>query len=315
MNFIKEHLFSSAKSYSIEFVTECERSDVMRSSKKNSYEFSDDFEVTYEEDISSKYKVAPETGRPRRSNVSSDTVTQPMPRMGRSNDRYDLSIEDPDDGYDGYYDNTVEDYEEEDYPRRRSSREYDRRGDYREPVPRSRSRRRNGQTPLAAPIQKGGRTAYRISSSLVRNLSLILILVIAGFMTYNFLRGSAPYGDIENEIRSQNYTLILTSYFAVASFFIVFELFSALWAMTKVRIHDETGFYREDVGRGMFSFFFIYICSYGAFFVNNWIPEQYDFLRGIRGALDVFGSMHNVLFGLCAAGVISCLFRKYSLSA
>lgn len=143
---------------------------------------------------------------------------------------------------------------------------------------------------------------------------MILILVITGFMGYNFLRGSAPYGDLENELRSQNYTLILTSYFAVAAFFIVFELFSALWAMTKVRVHDETGFYREDVGRGMFSFFFIYICSYGAFLVNNWIPEQYDFLRGIRGALDVFGSMHNVLFGLCTAGVISCIFRKYSLS-
>ena len=72
-------------------------------------------------------------------------------------------------------------------------------------------------------------------------------------------------------------------------------------------------YYKEDVGRGMFSFFFIYICSYGAFLVNNWIPERFESLQGIRGALDVFGSMHNVLFGLCAAGVISCLFRKYSL--
>ncbi len=287
----------------------------MRPSKKNSYDFSDDFEVIYEEDISSEYKVNPETESMHQGSVSPDTVTQPMPRASRSNGLYDLSIEDPDDGYDGYYDNTTDDYDDDDYQRQKSSRDYDRRRDYRESAPQSRSRKkRSGQTPLAAPIQKGGRTVYRISRSLFRNLSVILILVITGFMAYNFLRGSAPYGDIANEVRSQNYTLILASYFAVAAFFIVFELFSALWAMTKVRVHDGTGFYREDVGRGMFSFFFIYICSYGSFFVNNWIPEQYNFLRGIRGALDVFGSMHNVLFGLCAAGVISCLFRKYSFS-
>lgn len=287
----------------------------MRSSKKSSYEFNDDFEVIYEEDISSKYKVAPDTVDMGHGGIDPDTVTQPMPRGVQNGGRYDLSIEDPDDGYDGYYDQRNHYDEYEDHPRQRSRRESNRQSDYRAPSPQVRSRKRkNGQTPIAAPIQKGGRTLYRFSQSVFRNLSLILILVITGFMAYNFFRGSAPYGDIENEIRSQNYTLILTSYFVVAAFFIIFELFSALWAMTKVRVYDETGFYKEDVGRGMFSFFFIYICSYGAFFVNSWIPERYGFLQGIRGALDVFGSMHNVLFGLCAAGVISCLFRKYSLS-
>lgn len=288
----------------------------MRSSQNNSYDFSDDFEVTYEEDVSSKYRVPPENDIDYPGGVNPDTVTQPMRYAGRSNGSYDLSIEDPDDGYDGYYDQDYdeyrdyEDYDSGDY----DVHDYDRRSDRREPVPRSRSRQRNrGQTPLAAPIKKGGRTVYRVSRSIVRNLSVILILVITGFMAYNFLRGSAPYGDIENAVVTQNYTLVLASYFTVAAFFILFELFSALWAMTKVRIHDATGFYKEDVGRGMFSFFFIYICSYGSFWINNWIPERYEFLRGIRGALDVFGSMHNVLFGLCAAGVISCLFRKYSL--
>lgn len=288
----------------------------MRSSKKSSYDFNDDFEVTYEEDISSKYKVAPDTDNMGHGSIDPDTVTRPMPRGIQNGSRYDLSIEDPDDGYDGYYDKRDKNYDDYgDYPRQRSKRKPNRQSDYRASSPQVRSRKRkSGQTPIAAPIQKGGRTLYRFSRSVFRNLSVILILVITGFMAYNFFRGSAPYGDIENEIRSQNYTLILTSYFAIAAFFIIFELFSALWAMTKVRVHDETGLYKEDVGRGMFSFFFIYICSYGAFFVNGWIPERYSFLQGIRGALDVFGSMHNVLFGLCAAGVISCLFRKYSLS-
>lgn len=284
----------------------------MRKPPKSAYEFSDDFEVTYEEDISSKYKVNPESDEAPRSGAGADTITQPMPRV-RNSRRYDLSIEDPDDGSDGYYDSR-DDYEDDDYDRPGNGRRRGSRSDYREPVRVSHARRkRSGQTPIAAPIKKGGRTVYRISQTIFRNLSVILILAITGFMAYNFFRGSAPYGDIENAVVSQNYTLVLASYFAVAAFFIIFELFSALWAMTRVRVYDETGYYKEDVGRGMFSFFFIYICSYGAFLVNNWIPERFESLQGIRGALDVFGSMHNVLFGLCAAGVISCLFRKYSL--
>lgn len=286
----------------------------MRKPPKSAYEFSDDFEVTYEEDISSKYKVNPESDEAPRSGAGADTTTQPMPRV-RNSRRYDLSIEDPDDGSDGYYDSRDDyDYEDDDYDRPGNGRRRGGRSDYREPVRVSHARRkRSGQTPIAAPIKKGGRTVYRISQTIFRNLSVILILAITGFMAYNFFRGSAPYGDIENAVVSQNYTLVLASYFAVAAFFIIFELFSALWAMTRVRVYDETGYYKEDVGRGMFSFFFIYICSYGAFLVNNWIPERFESLQGIRGALDVFGSMHNVLFGLCAAGVISCLFRKYSL--
>lgn len=286
----------------------------MRKPPKSAYEFSDDFEVTYEEDISSKYKVNPESDEAPRSGAGADTTTQPMPRV-RNSRRYDLSIEDPDDGSDGYYDSRDDyDYEDDDYDRPGNGRRRSSRSDYREPVRVSHARRkRSGQTPIAAPIKKGGRTVYRISQTIFRNLSVILILAITGFMAYNFFRGSAPYGDIENAVVSQNYTLVLASYFAVAAFFIIFELFSALWAMTRVRVYDETGYYKEDVGRGMFSFFFIYICSYGAFLVNNWIPERFESLQGIRGALDVFGSMHNVLFGLCAAGVISCLFRKYSL--
>ncbi len=284
----------------------------MRKPPKSAYEFSDDFEVTYEEDISSQYKVNPESDEDPRSGARTETMTQPMPRV-RSNRRYDLSIEDPDDGADGYYDDR-DDYGDDEYDSPGNGRRRSSRRDYREPVRPSHARRkRSGQTPIAAPIKKGGRTVYRISQTIFRNLSVILILAITGFMAYNFLRGSAPYGDIENAVVSQNYTLVLASYFAVAAFFIVFELFSALWAMTRVRVYDETGYYKEDVGRGMFSFFFIYICSYGAFLVNNWIPERFESLQGIRGALDVFGSMHNVLFGLCAAGVISCLFRKYSL--
>ena len=89
----------------------------MRKKTKSAYEFSDDFEVTYEEDISSKYKVNPESDEDSRSGVRTETMTQPMPRVRHSR-RYDLSIEDPDDGYDGYYDGRDDyDYEDDDYDR------------------------------------------------------------------------------------------------------------------------------------------------------------------------------------------------------
>ena len=275
----------------------------MNPSKKNAYDFDEDFEVTYEEEPTFEYDLDSENERPDPGRVRPDTTTRPM-RAPRPDDiRYDLSIENPDNGYDGYYD---EDYEEDyERPKRRPKH----RGQYREPDPRPHvSHHRSGQTPIAAPIKKGGRTVSRISHSLFQNLSAILIFVIIAFMAYNFFRGSAPYGDIQSEIASQNYTEVMASYIIVAAVFILYELFSALWSMTKA------GYYREDTGRGMFSFFFIYICSYIAFFINKWIPETPDFLKGIKGALDVFGSMHNVLFGLCAAGVISCMIRRYSTS-
>ncbi|MCI9440642.1 MAG: hypothetical protein HFH15_05305 [Ruminococcus sp.] len=277
----------------------------MNSSPKDFDNFSDDFEVTYEEELSFQYNLDPEDEDRIQDQDRPDTTTQPMRQVRQNGRRFDLSIENPDNGYDGYYD---QDYDE-DYAPPKNHSNHNRRRQYRDPAPSPRaSQMRRGQTPLAAPIQKGGKTVSRISHSLFRNLSLILLLVIIGFMAYNFFRGSAPYGDIQNEIASQNYTEVMASYLVVAAFFILYELLSALWAMTRA------GYYREDTGRGMFSFFFIYICSHGAFFISNWIPETTDFLRGAKGALEVFGSMHNVLFGLCAAGVISCLIRKYSTS-
>ena len=181
----------------------------MRKPPKSAYEFSDDFEVTYEEDISSKYKVNPESDEDPRSGARAETITQPMPRV-RNSRHYDLSIEDPDDGSDGYYDSRDDyDYEDDDYDRPGSGRRRGSRSDYRESVRPSHARRkRSRQTPIAAPIKKGGRTVYRISQTIFRNLSVILILAITGFMAYNFFRGSAPYGDIENAVVSQNYTLV-----------------------------------------------------------------------------------------------------------
>lgn len=279
------------------------------SSKNDANWFDDDFEVTYEDDSSvrtdfdfSTTKLPKEKpakkkaagGSRRKGKVDLSIPTD----ISRSNNEYNDSYgNDYNSSYENDYD-CVDDNSRDTHSDSRTSRKPQRRSRYR-------------PTRLAAPLQKGGNAIYRVSQSLVRNLSLILIAAIIVLLTYNFYRGSAPYGDIQNAVSTQIYTQMLTAYFAVAAVLILYEVIALLWAATKVRVRDKYGSYREDVGRGLYSFVFIYVLSYLAFLLNRFIPESIDILKGIKGALDVFGSMHNALFGLCLAGVISCLVRKY----
>ena len=69
--------------------------------------------------------------------------------------------------------------------------------------------------------------------------------------------------------------------------------------------------WKEDAGRGITSFIIVFAVSYLAFFISPLLPDSPEIIYGLKGALDVYGSMHNVLLGLCAAGIISCLVRKY----
>lgn len=270
-----------------------ERGFFMRSGSKNASYFDDDFEVTYEDEISFDYNT---------DNIDLETL-----EINRHYS-YDDDFEEDDDYDDSYSDNYDYDnsYDDDDYYSDNYSDDRRYNGQKR--------RRRYRPTRLAAPIQKGGNAVIGIARTLIRNLTLFLMLAILILMGYTFLRGSTPYGDIENAVSTNTYTLKLTAYFSVAAAMILYEIISMLWAMTKARFRDEYGYHREDVGRGMFSFIFLYLCSYASFVVNNWIPESHEILTGLKGALDVFGSMHNALFGLCLAGVISCLFRKYSIS-
>ena len=103
----------------------------------------------------------------------------------------------------------------------------------------------------------------------------------------------------------------LAVYLCVAVIFLLFEFIALLWSMTKVRVRNDAGSWKEDAGRGLVSFIIVFASSYLAFLLYHFLPESPEVLYGLRGALEVYGSMHNVLFGLCAAGVISCLVRKY----
>jgi hypothetical protein len=172
-------------------------------------------------------------------------------------------------------------------------------------------RKKNSKIPLAAPIRKGGRILSNISASLIRSLTALLILAVMIFASWTFLRASAPYGDIMEAVNTKTVPLSLAAYLSVALIFLLSEFIALLWSMTKVRVRDQWGVHKEDTGRGLNSFLLVFLTSYAAFWINRFLPETPDIIYGLKGGLEVYGSMHNVLFGLCAAGIISCLIRKY----
>ena len=273
--------------------------DSMSDKKEFSDIFDDDFEVTYEDDSGITLDITD----------ASRTYERGKPSEMTGSD-FDTDYDDD------YYEDDIDDYYDEDdshkstYDERRH-RKNDRSD--REPSSgRSSSRRKKSRgVPLAAPIRKGGRTLSRLAAALVRSLTAILILAIMIYVGWTFWRASTPYGDIMEMIQTRKPTITLASYLCVAVLFILFELISLLWSMTRVRVRNGIDSWKEDTGRGMFSFIIVFVTSYLAFLLSPLIPEAPEAVYGVKGALDVYGSMHNVLFGLCAAGVVSCIVRKY----
>ena len=273
--------------------------DSMSDKKEFSDIFDDDFEVTYEDDSGITVDITD----------ASRTYERGKPSEMTGSD-FDTDYDDD------YYEDDIDDYYDEDdshkstYDERRH-RKNDRSD--REPSSgRSSSRRKKSRgVPLAAPIRKGGRTLSRLAAALVRSLTAILILAIMIYVGWTFWRASTPYGDIMEMIQTRKPTITLASYLCVAVLFILFELISLLWSMTRVRVRNGIDSWKEDTGRGMFSFIIVFVTSYLAFLLSPLIPEAPEAVYGVKGALDVYGSMHNVLFGLCAAGVVSCIVRKY----
>ena len=287
--------------------------------------FDPDFEVTYEDDPVFHYAEEPQENR-EFQNI--DLKSQPKPpRSRQKKQKIQLPLQGDEtilmnpisNGSVSSHPNQKPPQWEEEPDRRknsvRSKRPESDSYDYEDSRPRrknSASSRRKADllSPLKSTANYGGKTIYKTASILIRFVSLLLIAGTAAFLAYNFWKGCAPYGDPLTAVEKKNYCL--AAYAAVAGFFLLYECISFLWAMTRVRVRDGRKTYKEDTGRGLFSFIFIYVCSYASFWVNRIIPQSPDVLRGIHGALEVFGSMHNALLGLCLAGAISCLVRKYA---
>lgn len=267
--------------------------------------FDNDFEVTYEDDQNIY-------------NEESDYNDSYNEEYGDYND-YD---DDYDDNYDDDYDDDYDDnYNNNSRPPRdrysrngRNRNGRNSRNNYSGGMNNSRrpSRRRRGMgVPLAAPIQKGGKVLSSLWKAVIRSLTAVLIIATAVFVSYTFWRASVPYGDITEMIKMHQPSETLIVYIGVWALFILYELISLLWSLTRVRVRNGFDTWKEDTGRGLMSFIIVFIVSYACFFISPFLPETPDVIYGLKGAINVFGSMHNVLFGLCAAGVISCLARKF----
>lgn len=160
----------------------------------------------------------------------------------------------------------------------------------------------------------GTKNIYKNAYRIVRFVSALITAGTFFFLLLEFWRGSAPYGDPLTMVTEQNYTL--ASYCGFAFLILLYEFIIFFWSLTKVKFKVNGKTYREDHGRGLTSFIFLYIISYLSFLLCSFLPEhltlgRFDFLNGLKGALDVFGSMHNILLGLCVAGVASCIARKH----
>lgn len=264
---------------------------------ENSDYFDDDFEVTYEEDIPVGYHTSDKHNTSDRHNTT-DTVFMDTSRLAANSGRSA--------GYSRYKD---EDYNDDRYGNSRyDDDDYDDDYDYSR---RSAPARKTRKAASRKVIRHNEHSIYRTAQRVIRLVSFLLSVGTLGVLGYNFWIGSAPYGNVETILTEQNLTLI--SYAAFAGLLLFFEFCAVFWSLTKSRYREGRTVYKEDTGRGLFSFLFIYICSLLSFILCSFLPDSFGDLtvvNGIHGALNVYGSMHNTLFGLCLAGVVSCIARK-----
>lgn len=251
--------------------------------------FDEDFEVTYEDDA-----------------YSMDT-DEKMPRTRRT-PHYRAADSDPEE-WDTSEENDIDGDTDYDFPDYDDKNHSPRSGGGKQK--KSRKKRRSRGVPLAAPIRKGGRTLSRLASALVRSMTAVLILATTAYVMWTFWRASTPYGDIMEALETMKPSVTLIVYVCAAVLFLLFELISLLWSMTRTRVRNGMDTWKEDTGRGLTSFIIVFAISYLSFLFSPFLPDAPEAVYGLKGALDVYGSMHNVLFGLCAAGVASCIVRKY----
>jgi hypothetical protein len=264
--------------------------------------FDDDFEVTYEEE-----PVYDEDDFENDGFYETEDFNE-KDSEGNYFEEKCPDEEDPDEDTENEYDDAIYSPSGRKRKKRHSSEgepEYESRE---KSDPRSRKR---GGVPLAAPIKKGGKALSRLTGFLLQQLSVLLILATTIFVLYNFWRASTPYGDIQESIQKKRISQTLAAYLCIAAIFLFFEFISLIWTMTRVRVRENGRTIKEDTGRGLFSFLLVFITSYLCFLFSHFLPDSPEILYGIKGAFDVYGSLHNALLGLCAAGVISCLIRRH----
>jgi len=168
---------------------------------------------------------------------------------------------------------------------------------------RSRENRKRGAS-------RSGTAARKLTCALLRAAALILTAVIIWLLFTLFRKNMPLYGDIGTI--PDNINLTLAGFLCVPAFFILFEIISFFRILSNDKVRTGKGTYRVDRGRGMFSFIFLFICSYLSWQLAAIIPLAPDIVNGLRDGLLLFGTLHRTLFWIGIAGVISCVIRRVS---
>lgn len=274
--------------------------------------FDDDFEVIYEGDL---------PDLPEESHDDYEDVLQKLadldkeyetsyhsrkPQGNNRNDRFSDHNNDYDDDYD-YDDYDYDDDYDDDGSRRRSKK-----GQRAESKKKKKKRRKmpNLLSPVSKTAKAGGKAAFKIANLILRATTLILIAIIFCLLAVNFWKNYGAFGSIATAVAQKNYAL--AAYAVVAVFLLLFELITFFRVLSGSKKSGRKGRY-VDTGRGLFSFLFIYAGSLLSALFYGLIPASPQPLAGVSGALLVYGSLRTTLFALCAAGVISCLIRKFAI--
>lgn len=167
--------------------------------------------------------------------------------------------------------------------------------------------------PVAKTAKNGGKLGakaiYKTTNFLLRSATLLLIGAVIAVLGFHFFTGYTPYGSLAQAAAQKNYTL--AAYFAVALFLLLVEIIAFFMVLFGGKTKRDRKGRAADNGRGLFSFLFVYAGSYLSLHLHSLIPASPHPLQGVQGALAIYGGLHNLLLPLCAAGIVSCILRRF----
>lgn len=271
--------------------------------------FWENFEVTYGDESGYRYKKQ---------------INNNNTRYNEYDDRYEDDYEDEyddryEDDYEDEYDDRYEDDYEDEYDDRYEDDYEDEYDDRYAPQPRSRrkpqrpmrKKRRPVTTPLEKTATKSARFLQKLTSFVLNMATPLLILAVMTVIAIGFWRSHYPFGNIDTAVDERNLTL--ATYFVLPAFLLFFEFISFFWSMTKARVDYHGRIRKLDIGRGLGSFITIYVCCILSIRLSTFVPETFSILKGLKGSMEVYGSLFGALSPFCIAGIVVCLIRKFKL--
>ena len=166
----------------------------------------------------------------------------------------------------------------------------------------------NVAKPVAKTAKAGGKILFKLINFLLRIGTLLLIAWIIYLLGLHFLANVGPFGNIISRLTAADQELI--AYLAVAGVLVLYEILIFFCVLGGSRKQGRDG-NTIDNGRGLTSFIIIAAGSYLSAMFASLIPQIPAALQGIQSALTVYGSLKNTLLPICAAGVVSCIIRKF----